>query len=199
MANFSVQDQNKAEELIQKQMIKLQVQEKVDQKYDEINMFDNNLGVKGIMNFDYQESKNGNMISVNVIDKHISDFRQKQIDEMQKKEKRQGKIINRLSKLDQPISQQNFRKWVNLNENISEDELNNMHISHHMAKMLIMQDDNFKEQSLSLEHLNKKKAIKAYFNSIEHSTKNLNKSIDFAEPEKNDDEANRFDRGMQSS
>ena len=58
-------------------MIKLQVQEKVDQKYDEINMFDNNLGVKGIMNFDYQESKNGNMISVNVIDKHISDFRQK--------------------------------------------------------------------------------------------------------------------------
>ena len=38
-------------------------------------MFDNNLGVKGIMNFDYQESKNGNMISVNVIDKHISDFR----------------------------------------------------------------------------------------------------------------------------
>ena len=43
-------------------------------------MFDNNLGVKGIMSFDYTEMKNGNMINVNVKDKTISDLKLKQIE-----------------------------------------------------------------------------------------------------------------------
>ena len=57
-------------------------------------MFDNNLGIKSLMNFDYMKRQQGDMINVNLSDPTIS-VTQKQIDEQQKKDKRKGAKQNK--------------------------------------------------------------------------------------------------------
>lgn len=57
-------------------------------------MFDNNLGIKSLMNFDYMKRQQGDMINVNISDPTIS-VTQKQIDEQQKKDKRKGAKQNK--------------------------------------------------------------------------------------------------------